>query len=265
MKVSAKPTLLLLGFIAFLSSQVRVIDIPIIGRMLGFSAKVSAQTSQVYIPPVGPSKPSRTKGSGSRGCDAKVGQASDHRLSGATNLQLIVPKDHVPLTVSARPTFFWYVSDTSLPVRFTLVEPGIAKPIEDRTFNVTRPGIVQLTLPSDVAGLALGKEYRWTVSLVCNKERPSENTYAYSSIKRVGISLELKSKLARARQNPEERSLVYARSGIWYDALLSSYIGYKANPQGKVANWYFSKLLTQIGMPAVSDRQLQQPNIVSSH
>jgi Domain of Unknown Function (DUF928) len=254
MRYSLKVALLLFGFTVFVMPEIDVINVPIIGRTVNFSKKVSAQTAQVYIPPAGPSRTSRTKGAGSRGCDQ----------SGNTNLQLLVPHDHLPLTVSARPTFFWYVSNTTLPVRFTLVEPGVAKPIVDRSFKVKRPGIVELELPSDVPGLALGKEYRWTVSLVCNKERPSENSYADSSIKRIAITPELAQTLAEAGQEPQKRSLVYARSGIWYDALNSSYISYRANPQGKVTFWYFSKLLSQVGMPTVSTRQLQQPNTISN-
>ena len=254
MRYSLKVALLLFGFTVVVMPEIDVINVPIIGRTVNFSKKVYAQTGQVYIQPASPSRKSRTAGTGSRGCDR----------AGNTNLQLLVPDDHLALTVSARPTFFWYVSNTTLPVRFTLVEPGVAKPLVDRSFNVKRSGVVQLELPSDVPGLALGKEYRWTVSLVCNKERPSENIYADSSIKRIAITPELAQTLAEAGQDPQKRSLVYGRSGIWYDALNSSYIGYKANPQGKVASWYFSKLLNQVGMPTVSDQQLQQSNTINN-
>lgn len=254
MKLRLRTVLLLFGFITFLVPEFKLFNLSIIGRMFGESSQVFAQTVQIYIAPVGTtSTTSRTKGAGSRGCEG----ASD------TNLQLLVPEDHIPLTVSEHPTFFWYVSDTSLPVRFTLVEPGVAEPIVDRSFKVKRPGIVQFRLSSDIPGLVLGREYRWTVSLVCNKERPSENTYAYSSIMRVVVTPELARMLATS-QEVQKRSLAYAQSGIWYDALLTSYMNYRDNPQGKVASWYFARLLTQIGMPTVSQRQLQQPNIVSS-
>jgi len=117
MRYSLKVALLLFGFTVFVIPEIDVINVPIIGRTVSFSKKVSAQTTQIYIPPARSGPTSRTKAAGSRGCDQ----------SGNTNLQLIVPDDHIPLTVSARPTFFWYVSNTTLPVRFTLVEPGVAK------------------------------------------------------------------------------------------------------------------------------------------
>ena len=232
-----KLTSLLLGVIVFAILEIKVINLPIIGRTLEFSSKASAQISQVYIPGTNDKKASRTKGSGARGCD----------LISATDLQLLTPNDHVATTVSSHPTFFWSISNTSLPVRFTLVEPGVAKPIMERKFTVTRPGIVGVKLPSDLPGLKLGKEYRWTVSIVCNEERPSENTYAYSWIERVAVTPRLAQDLEGVNIQTQ-RSLVYARSGIWYEALLSSYMSYKAHPQDKIALWYFSRLLNQIGI-----------------
>ncbi len=245
-----KLTSLLLGFIVFLIPEIKIINLPIIERTLEFSSKASAQIVQDYVPPISSKKTSRTKGAGSRGCDRIL----------ATDLQLLTPDDHIATTVSSHPTFFWSISNTSLPVRFTLIEPGVAKPIMDRKFMVTRPGVVEVKLPSDRPGLKLGKEYRWTVSIVCNEERPSENTYAYSWIKRVAVTPKLAQNLAGVDKR-SQRSLVYARSGIWYEALLDSYTGYKAHPQDKIALWYFSRLLNQIGV-APTNKYLQQGNIV---
>lgn len=254
MKSAFKIASLLFGVTTFVIPEIKIINVPIIERKVEFTAKVSAQTAQVYIPPDGSSRTSRTTGTGSRGCDH----------SGNTKLQLLVPDDHLALTVSARPTFFWYVSDTTLPVRFTLVEPGVAKPIVDRSFNVKSSGVVQFKLPSDLPELEVSKEYRWTVSLVCNKERPSANAYADSAIKRVAVTPELAQMLAEVGQEPQKRSLVYGRSGIWYDALNNSYISYQANPHGKVTSLYFYQLLSLVGMPTVSTQQLQEPNTVSN-
>lgn len=245
-----KLTSLLLGFIVFLIPEIKIINLPIIGRTLEFSSKASAQIVQDYVPPVGSKKTSRTKGAGSRGCD----RTSD------TDLQLLTPEDHIATTVSARPTFFWSISNTSLPVRFTLIEPGVANPIMDRTFMVTRPGVVDVKLPSDRPGLTLGKEYRWTVSIICNEKRPSENTYAYSWIKRVAVTPKLAQNLVGVDERPQ-RSLVYARSGIWYEALISSFADYKAHPQNKIALWYFSRLLAGVGI-SFTGKQLQPGNVV---
>lgn len=226
-------------------------NLPIIGQTTEFSSKASAQIVTDYVPPVGTQRTSRTKGAGSRGCDRTANP----------DLQLLVPSNHIPTTVSTHPTFYWYVSATSSPVRFTLVEPGVVKPILDRRFTIAQPGVVGVKLPSDVPGLVAGKQYRWTVAIVCDKERPSANTYAYGWISRVAVTPELKSKLAKVSSNSQHRSLVYAQSGIWYDALRNSIMSYEANHQNKV----FSRLLLQAEIPVLGDRGLQQGNIVRSY
>jgi hypothetical protein len=176
--------------------------LPLVGQTLHLNSKASAQLVTDYAPPSGTKRKSRTQGAGSRGCDAfsargfaNDGSRNDHRAANP-ELQLLAPNNHIPTTVSTHPTFYWYISATSLPVRFTLVEPGVIKPVADRRFLVTRPGVVGVKLPSDVPGLVAGKQYRWTVAIVCDEERPSANTYAYGWISRVVATSELKSKLA---------------------------------------------------------------------
>lgn len=255
-------------FALLITPEIGSTNLPIIGQTLKFSSKASAQIVADYDPLAGTKRKSRTQGAGSRGCDVFEGMLydhasqtrSDHRVANP-ELQLLAPNDHIATTVSTHPTFYWYISATSLPVRFTLVEPGVSKPVADRRFLVTRPGVVGVKLPSDVPGLVAGKQYRWTVAVVCDEDRPSANTYAYSWISRVAATPELKSKLAKVSSNSQNRSLVYAQSGIWYDALSSSITDYETNYQDEV----FSRLLTQAKIPALNNQKMQQGDIVRSY
>ena len=255
MKVTLKTALLPISLILLVIPEMDSSNLPIIGKALKFSSRATAQIVTDYVPPVGTTNRSRTTGAGSRGCDRAANP----------ELQLLAPNNHIPTTISAHPTLFWYVSDTTLPIHLTLVEPGVVKPVIERRFLLNRPGVVGVTLPSNVPGLAVGKQYRWTVAIVCDEERPSANTYAYGWIKRVAPTPELKSKLETVSTKGQERSLVYAQSGIWYDALSSIIMVYKANPQGEVGLWYFSRLLAQAEIPALSNQKLQQGNIVRSY
>jgi Domain of Unknown Function (DUF928) len=245
-----KSAFLPIFFTLLVIPEVGSINLPIIGQTLKFNSKASAQFVADYVPPGGTKRTSRTKGAGSRGCDRAA----------SPELQLLAPNDHIPTTASTHPTFYWYISVTKLPVRLTLVEPGVVKPIVDRRFIVTRPGVVGVKLPSDVPGLVVGKQYRWTVAIVCDEERPSANTYAYSWISRVAATPELKSKLAEVSNSSQNRSLVYAQAGIWYDALSSSIMNYEINNQDKL----FSRLLAQAGIPGLNNQKLQPGIIVRS-
>jgi hypothetical protein len=172
-------------------------------------AMVLAHTQWGYTPPPDRTRPQRTQGGGSRGCPNIKPVA----------LQLLVPNDHTARTTQSHPTFAWSLSDVpSVPVQFTLTESKATQPILVKELPVKRSGIMQFTLPPDVSGLQVGKEYRWTVALVCNADRPSQNSYARAWIERVEPTARLTQILATA-VSAETQAQGYAWEGFWYDAL----------------------------------------------
>ena len=195
---------------------------------------------QGYNPPENFSRIERTQGAGSRGCSE--GQP--------ISLNLITPNDHVATTVSGHPTFMWHVSAPA-PMSFALVEPGVAKPVLEKQLKVEKAGIVQLDLPQEIPQFVEGKEYRWTVSIVCDENNPSENIYARSWVKRVSITPSLKQKLAVATQE-RERAAVYAQNGVWYDASATIYKASQKAPRDHSTSEYLTKLLQQVGLSNIA-------------
>ncbi len=113
------------------------------------------------------------------------------------------------------PLFFWYVPQ-ELPLRFTLLEPG-KKPIFTKELE-SKPGIIALKIPQNSPPLEIGKTYRWTLTVVCSRNKPSKNLYTWALIKRVQSG-----KPELERSDNSNAVVNYAQSGIWYDALRSSY------------------------------------------
>lgn len=200
-------------------------------------------------PPNREDRAQRTRGAASRGCSQ--GQP--------VSLNLITPNDHIATTVSGRPTFLWFVS-APVPMRFTLVEPGIAKPILNTQLQAKKSGIVQLDIQSKIPELKEGKEYRWTVSIICNEERPSENIYARAWIKRVQRTPNLVQKL-KAITKENEIAAAYAQSGVWYDAVSTAYTASQNEPREPQNTEYFLKLLEQVGLSKVVTQPQEQLSI----
>ncbi len=200
--------------------------------------QASANTFEGYIPPAGRGRVQRTDGASSRGCTN----------SSFGSISLLTPNDHVGLTISPRPTFSWYVSVPTTAMQFALVEPGVPKPVLVKQLQV-KSGIVQFALPQNVPELSVGKPYRWTVSLVCNTKRPSENIYVRSWIVRVANKVD-KQKLATTTSE-RDRATVYAQSGIWYDAITVISKAYLAHPKDRLTAEYLRLLLDQVGLSQV--------------
>ena len=199
-----------------------------------------AQTSETYRPPKGKVREQTRKAGGSRGCNMPLEDA----------VTLLVPQNHTATTISERPTFFWHLSQKlSLPLRFTLLEPG-KKPILTKELK-PEPGIVALKLPQNAAPLEVGKTYRWTVTVVCNPSKPSRNLFAQAWIERVPVPTEVQ--LSNNTKDTSFCSLNYARAGIWYNALSCNYTTLVKNQNNHKNSWQqFQSLLREIDLAYIA-------------
>lgn len=195
-----------------------------------------AESSSTYRPPKGKVREQARKAGGSRGCNMPLSDA----------ITLIVPQDHIATTISARPTFFWHLSQKlSIPLRFTLLEPG-KKPILTKELK-PEPGIVALKLPLNSAPLEVGKTYRWTVTVVCNPNKPSRNLFVTTWIERVSVPTEVQ--LSNNTKAIFNCSFSYAKAGIWYDALACNYDKLVQNQNTLDNSWQqFQTLLEEIDL-----------------
>jgi Domain of Unknown Function (DUF928) len=154
-----------------------------------------------------------TVGTGSRG----------NCRSTAKPLTLLAGSDGLEQTVSAYPTFWFYVPyspDETTSGEFSLQE-GEADLYRTAFRLPTSPGIVSITLPRSVAPLQIGKEYRWYVDINCPSVKPSRNLTPASvtgMVKRVAISERLAQTLSTAK-TPWQRTTSYASHGLWFDTL----------------------------------------------
>ncbi len=227
-----------------------------------FSTKALAEDFEKYVPPTSKSQIQRQESAGSRG----EGCPSDSIGS----LSLLIPSDHIGLTSTDHPTFFWYVSKTpSNVMKFELTQPGVSKPLLVKQFSNVKNGIFQLELPNNVQGLSADQEYRWTVSLICNAKHPSKNIYVQGLIKRIDNStqknpqLKLDPRDQSSAQKLYQIAAIYAKSGFWYDAIANiSKAAYLTNPGDKLSAQYFRFLLDQEGL---SNIDISQPQSLASN
>ena len=209
-------------------------------QALGLTQAANASENSVYKPPIRPRPTSRTNGTGSRGCN---------RPNQPVSLNLLVPEGHIGQTVSARPTFLWAMTNANA-ARFTLVEQGVPTPLVDKIvqapeMKTSGSGIMALEIPADAPELSLDKEYRWTVSVLCNPNRPSDAvSFTQSFVVRVVPSAEVQSRLQAAKTS-QERARIYADAGYWYDALTEFSKAASTDPAAKQE---MLSLLEQVGL-----------------
>ena len=198
-----------------------------------FQLAQSSQTNYGYVPPAKDRKQQKATASGSRGCPGK-----------SVDITSLIPTDRTSTTISTHPKFLFSVESVpnNLPVRFTLVEPGVTEPIWESDVAINQSGILTVSIPPTV-NLDVGKEYVRNLEIICNRNRRSESWLDQAVIKRVPLKPKLARKLDEA--NSEfEKAVILANNGIWYDAIA---ISYHSRDEAK-ANSYFHQLLAQIGI-----------------
>ena len=175
----------------------------------------------------------RTMGSGSRSnCKSNLPERS---------ISLLVPEaEVVHQTSSSAPALYLHSQVAStLPFKFTLVDPQVAEPVVQQTLSISQPGIKQLELPKSTK-LKEGKVYLWYVAIPCQQDSEQYQEVLGAAIKRVPVPVEV------ARQLPlldtdEEIAAAYASHGIWYEAL-------EFAVRGRNSSNYLQQMLSSVGL-----------------
>lgn len=194
----------------------------------------------VYKPPLR-SAPRGRVGGGSRGPGDQLPVLS------------VLAPDHTGLTVQQQPSLFWHLSSSATyPVELTIIDDQSVPPLLTTRFSPPmQSGVQRVRLADYGFRLLPGVQYQWFVALVVNEDRRSRDVIAGGSIERTELSDPLQSKLAQATK--AEALHIYARAGLWYDAMttISNMIDETADDQ--VLRMQRAALLEQVGLPEVAE------------
>jgi len=212
-----------------------------------------------YEPDGNIGNPGRREGGGTRGPCIKA-SAND-------KLTALLPNNSFGVTTAEHPTFYVY-----LPTLLAEAKPDIEfvlktaknQEIYKTRFQVTNnPGILSFTLPGgeNSPSLAVNQSYRWSVTLICNPDDPDDlsgNKFVEGVIRRVTPDASMQQQIKEAK-SLRDRAIVYARSGIWYDALMTLAELRRQSPNDPIAVKDWEHLLKLVGMDSLAKEPLFQP------
>jgi hypothetical protein len=162
----------------------------------------------------------------------------DFCLSGKPFTPLI-PANTVGLTFAKRPTFFWYMPQSSAKsARFMVLGKEDSEVVYETEFPLAnRPGVVRFQMPKNAPALESGKLYHWYVVVNCDNYNQSANPSIEGWVKPMPVDKNLAKTIAQA--NLEHQFKLYIDRGMWHEALTTLADLRFAHPNEPkfVANW----------------------------
>lgn len=210
-----------------------------------FRAASNSQNSLSDLVSVNFEPPSRgappvTAGGGSRGC----GYTTD----ATEQPTALMPSNFLARTAEKSPTFLLYVPQSSPALEFRLLSKTNQKVVYKTAVAVPKEsGIVKVSLPEEVS-LDADEMYDWYLISICDASDRTGDAVTSGSLERVnpsklkvdsGVTLEEALKTA----NLAERFSLYAKAGIWQDALATLAQIHQTVPEDKGVTASWEKLL----------------------
>ncbi len=176
-------------------------------------------------------------------------------------LTALIPENLIGLTVNDYPTFLVYIPTNSAQKAFFELKDETGKIIYK--ISVKNPheiiGVFSLNIPnkSEKLALEIGKNYKWTFTLICNFRYRSQDLIVGGSIQRVKLTQETIEQLRKASKR--DRPAIYGKAGIWHEALTELAELRRLYPQDKKITNDWQKILKQVKLDDIAEEPLVQP------
>lgn len=178
------------------------------------SGQAQKTLASAFDPPPGQGEPGSTAGGASRPTQSTCVDSSS-----TAPFTVLAPRTYLGLTTQARPTFWIYLPTTrSKTLEFSVFDRQRKGIYQTKVTIANKSGLVAITLPETAPALDLNQSYNWTVALVCNQKRRTEDWVIGGWIQRQAPTAQLQQRLSFATTTVD-RAKLYAESQFWYDAI----------------------------------------------
>jgi hypothetical protein len=170
-------------------------------------------------------------------------------------LTALIPKSEkqLELTLSPHPSLFIYFPPSQAKTAdFVIYNYNTNQLVYKITLNLPKTGgILMITLPKNSPELQTKTPYRWTVQLNC----PGSNSpFIQGLIQRNIPTPELTQELAKTPT--DQHWLIYAKAGIWHDAIANLAKQLRQNPHDPQLKESWQKLLNEAELNLIINEPL---------
>ncbi|WP_066384227.1 MULTISPECIES: DUF928 domain-containing protein [unclassified Anabaena] len=161
------------------------------------------------------------------------------------------------LTTQEHPTLMFYLpyfGNVNYPTEFVLQDQESNSIYQTAIALPAKPGVISVSLPTNISPLAINQRYRWFLTVYCDPEKQSPPIYVEGVIKRVTLNPTTIQKLKTA--TPLQQVAIYIQNGVWHEAAVTLAQLRQQNPQDTTIQEQWQNLLTSIGLSDIANAPL---------
>ncbi len=207
-----------------------------------------AQAGMTFTPRGGQAPKTNTVPGGSRGDTCAIGKSN--QKNGA--IVKVLPKSNIGLTTQQRPLIMVYVPASTAQKAFFSIQDEDLNHYYQTTLQLPeKAGVMEIKIPDSVPALATGKNYQYSLAMICGIDLEPDDPLTSGWIQRV----QPKGNLVNQQPSVELASQL-ASDGIWFDAVSTLAELRKSQPdnQSVVNSW--QQLLNSAGLSEIAQEPI---------
>jgi hypothetical protein len=208
-------------------------------------------------PPPPPKNPDSSAAGGRRAppaCPQDAGVATTDPA-----LTALSPTTKPGLTLAEHPTFLVYVPKTSAENAEFSLRTREGRGVYRTTFALTNtPDIISITLPPQTPPLEVGKQYTWSLAVICNPNDRVDDRFVTGTVQRTELDPTLWSQIQQTP--PKEQVSLYQKADAWYDALAVLFELQRTQPNDPSISATWREFLESGGVSTMIDSKSNKEN-----
>lgn len=209
---------------------------------------IAPSLAQVTFNPPKTQAPKSSSGGASRDASSC---GADLAATTTASVTPLLPKTNIGLTVAEHPAILVYVPQTNAKKALFGLQDEQGKQYYQTMLPLpSKRGVMEVKLPDSVSALKIGKNYRWSLVMICTQELEPDSPWVSGWIRRVESNrpfnhqptLELVSRLADM--------------GIWYDSLATLAELRRTEPSNTTVATAWQELLKSVDLSAIAEAPL---------
>jgi hypothetical protein len=171
------------------------------------------------------------------------------------SVKAIIPVTNIGLTVKPHPSIFVYLPKTSAERGFFSIQDEESNYFYQTSITLPKQsGVVEVPLSSEIPALEIGKNYKWSLAMICHQYLEADSPFVTGWIRRVEPNNSI------ASISPSQVSLdtvtKLAANGVWYDTVANLINLRKLHPHNHQLQVSWQRLLKSANLNAIAQEPM---------